>query len=143
MPDVLPSRERAHLAIAAIRVLDHRMGKPPRPADIAQLLGWTVEETLAVARGLADAGIVQLHETPFEIRVNLRDHLKIESLPIEAEKAALRGEVDEFKRKSRQRKDEIDRLFGSAERDQKKRKELDDLEKDFQEFRRKSRRSQE
>lgn len=139
MPDTRPSREKAHLVVAAVRLIHHRIGQPPRPVEIADLLGWGLEETLTAVRGLADAGILLLHETPFEIRLEIRDHLKIEELPAEAEKAALRGEVDEFRRKSKERKEALDRMFGSGERDRKRKTELDDLEKEFQKFRKKSR----
>lgn len=140
MPAVLPSRERGHLAVAALRVCRHRNGQPPRPADIAALLGWGLEETLAVVRGLADAGILRIHETPYEIRLDVDDHRKIEELTPEAEKEALRGEVDAFRRKSKERREEIDRLFQSGDVERRKREEAGDLAKDFEEFRKRGRR---
>ncbi|MBD3236838.1 MAG: hypothetical protein GF330_09050 [Candidatus Eisenbacteria bacterium] len=140
MPQVVPSRERAHLLLAAIRVAAHRQGRPPTPAQAAELLDWTVEETLALLRGLGDGGIVQLHETPFEVRVEIRDHLRVEELPAEAEKAELQGEVDDFKRRSQKRREEIDRMFTSGESDQKRKQAVDDLAEEFEKFRRKGRR---
>lgn len=140
MPDVTPSRERAHLLLAAIRVAAHREGKPPAPQEIARLLDWTVEETLVVIRGLADRGILQLHETPFELRVEIAEHLKAEELPAEADRAALRGEVDEFKRKSQKRHEELERMFTSGESDRKRKEAVADLATEFEKFRKKDRR---
>ena len=139
MPDVTPSRERAHLLLAATRVAEHREGRPPAPPEIAALLDWSVEETLAVIRGLAEKGILLLHETPFELRVEIGDHLQAEDLPAEADKAALRGEVDEFKRKTKKRRDELDRMFTSGEAEKKRQEAVEDLAADFEKFRKKGR----
>lgn len=140
MPKVLPSREKGHLAVAAIRVLRHRDGKPPRPAEIAELLGWGDEEIHVVLRGLADAGILRMHETPFEVRLEIGDHGKLEDLPAQKEKAALKSEVAKFQRKSKRRKEELDHLFESGEVERKKKQAVESLEEQFEEFRKKTRR---
>jgi len=135
--DLLPSREDGHLAVAAIRVLRHREGRPPTPRDIADLLGWTEEETRVVLRGLSSAGILTVHETPFEIRFEVAAHLMLEELPAEANKEALESEVESFRQRALTKQEQLERMLSGGEIDKKKKKKLDDLEKEFADFKKK------
>ncbi|MFC1573085.1 hypothetical protein ACFL6M_05745 [Candidatus Eisenbacteria bacterium] len=138
MTKVLPSKEKAHLAVAAVRVIQHRQGRPPEPAEISEMLGWGSEETHVVLRGLVDAGIVTMHKTPFEAHYEISDHLKIEELPAEADREKLRDEVDAFHERSKSKQQKMEELLKSGDLDEKKKQELDSLEKDFAEFKKKS-----
>jgi hypothetical protein len=132
----LPTQARGHLLVAALRVLRHSHGMPPHPEEIATLLGWGVEETYVVVRELVDHGVLRMHETPFEVRLDLIDHHKLDELPVE-EGEALQEEVDQFRVADRSRKDKLDEMFKSGEIDERKRQQAEALEKQFAEFRKK------
>jgi hypothetical protein len=139
VPVLLPAQAKAHLAVAAIRIAQHRGGRPPRPDEIAALLGWGDAETLVVLRQLVDFGVLHLHETPFEARFEVADHRKIEDLPRAEKEGELQEEVESFHRKSETRRKELDRMFTTGELEQRKKKELDELAKQFAEFKKKPR----
>jgi hypothetical protein len=140
MSDVLPSKEKGHLAVAAIRILSHQLGRPPSPSEIGELVDWGDEETHVVLRGLVDAGILQMHETPFEAHFEIADHLKLEALVPEAEKAVLRTEVDAFQKNRQSKQKKMEKLLTSGGLDKKKTEEMEALEKQFADFKKKGRR---
>lgn len=137
MSKVLPSREKGHLAVAAVRVLDHLHASPPSAAQIAELLAWGDEETHFVLRGLIDSGILREHETPFEPHYELIDHLLLESLTPEAEKEVLGEEVEDFKRRFKSRHEQIEQMFRSGEQEQQRKAKRDSLEQQFADFKKK------
>ena len=137
MADLLPSRENGHLAVAAIRILRHREGRPPTPQEVAALLGWTEEETRVVLRGLSSAGILSVHETPFEIRFEITAHEKVDALPAEASKEALESEVENFRQRALTKQEQLERMLLGGEMDKKKKEKLDNLEKEFADFKKK------
>jgi len=139
MVQVLPSKTKGHLAVAALRVIEHREVRPARAEEIAAMLGWGLEETLVVLRGLVDAGVLRMNETPFEVRFERSDHLKLESLPEEGEEAALEEEVADFQRRSRTRREELERMLREGDVDKRKKQKADDLESQFDQFRKKKR----
>jgi len=132
----LPTRDRGHLLVAAVLVLRHRTGHPPRPQELAELLGWGDEQTHLVARGLVDFGVLRMHETPFDARLEVVDHRRLDELP-EEEGEALQSEVDRFRRTDRERKEKLEQMFSSGEIDERRKRETEALEKQFAEFRKK------
>jgi hypothetical protein len=134
---VLPSRENGHLAVAAVRVLRHRQVGPPSAAQIAELLGWTGEETHVVLRGLVDADILYERPTPFETHYELANYFGLEELKPEAEKEVLDQEVQDFKRRAKSRQEQVESLFRSGEREKQKKSKQESLEQQFAEFRKK------
>ena len=81
--DHAPSQAQAHLVVAAVRVLGYKLGRPAAVEEIAELLGFSKELTGHLVRGLEAHAIVQTIKSPFDLRVEVRDHLKIEELPRE------------------------------------------------------------
>lgn len=142
MADVLPSREKGHLAVAAIRVIAHRQNTPPTPADIAEMLDWGDEETHVVLRGLVSVGIVHLQQTPFEAHYEVADHVKLEELPREEDKERLENEVADFQRRTRSKHAEIEKLFEEDEAGKKRREKMKALEQEFANFKKKPPRPQ-
>ena len=139
MARVLPSKTRGHLAVAALRVAQHRESRPARADEIAALLGWGHEETLVVLKALVDAGVLRMHETPFEVRFELVDHMKLETLPEEGEEPVLEEEVADFHRRTKSRREEMERMFREGEVDKQRKKKVEDLEAQFDQFRKKKR----
>ncbi len=134
MAETRPSRENAQLAVAAVRVLLHKHVRPPTPAEIGELLDWGDEETHVVLYGLVEAGILRANENPFEVRYELLDHLKVEELPLEADREALQDEVDDFKKRSELRHKEIEEMLRAGGTDNKKKQQMEELEKQFSDF---------
>jgi hypothetical protein len=134
---VLPSRERGHLAVAAVRVLGHLHASPPSAAQIAELLQWGDEETHFVLRGLVDTGILREHKTPFEPHYELSDHHLVESLRLEAEKEVLGDEVEDFKRRAKSRHEKLENMFRSGEQEKQKQAKQSSLEQQFADFKKK------
>ncbi|MCK4304819.1 MAG: hypothetical protein KAY24_11330 [Candidatus Eisenbacteria sp.] len=134
MTDVRPSREKGHLAVAAIRVIRHQQKRPPSPDEIGDLLGWTGEETRVVLGGLVDVGILHMQKTPFEVHYDISDHLKLEELVVEADKAALQEEVDSFKQRSKSKQKKMEQLLKSGGIDERKSRQMKALEEQFADF---------
>jgi len=139
MAPVLPSQELGHLLVAAVRILQHKQGTPPKPEEAAELLAWETERAYFVVRGLVDVGALQMHETPFEVRVEIADARAIERLPEETSEGALNDEVDAFRRADQSRKEELEKLFSSGELERRKQEETAELEKQFERFRQQKR----
>jgi hypothetical protein len=117
-----PDYAQGHLLVAAVRVLEHREGKPPTYEEIGALLGISHEVIGAYARALRELGIVRILETPFDTRVEVTDHPKLEELPREARTAAMKGEVDAFLERTRTKHEKVEDLFkgGKFKEEQKK-----------------------
>ena len=137
MPKVLPSREKGHLVVAAVRVLCHLQASPPSAAQIGELLTWGDEETHFVLRGLVDIGVLRDHQMPFEPHYALIDHQLLESLTLEADKEVLGDEVEDFKRRSRSRHETIENMFRSGEQEKLKKAKQSTLEQQFTDFKKK------
>src|SRR5262245_19973762 len=88
------SRPEAQLPVAAVRILEHQHRRPPAIDEIAELLRYSKEFTGHLVRALEPLGIVHTIKSPFEVRVEVRDHLKIETLPAEDRGPGFKDEVD-------------------------------------------------
>jgi DNA-binding transcriptional regulator GbsR (MarR family) len=129
-----PNYDQGHLVVAAARVLEHLNSKPPTMEEIGGLLKISHEVIGAVARALESRGIVKIHKTPFDTRVEVIDHTGLEELPREDTGAAIQEEVEAFKQRSKEKQEEIEKLFGGDFQKKKKEKqaELEAQLKDFQ-----------
>jgi hypothetical protein len=131
---VKPSYEDAHLVVAAVRILSHRCKKPPLPEDVANLLGMPADFVRSLMISLKDIGILKLVETPFEIRAEIADHLKIEELPREAEAPTIKDELEEFVKKRKQQIEETEKMLDLKEIEKKKKEKLSKLEDEIKKF---------
>jgi hypothetical protein len=113
--ETLPTQSEAHLVVAAVRVLRHRDDRPPTDEEIARLLDLPREEVAHWARGLERHGVLNRLESAFDVRYEVDDHLKMETLPASADEQALRKELTAFEAKSRERHADLTELFGGAD----------------------------
>lgn len=129
-----PNYDQGHLVVAASRVLAHLNAKPPTMEEIGELLKISHEVVGAVARALESRGIVKIHKTPFDTRVEVLDHMALEELPKEDTGAAMQEEVEAFRQRSKEKQEEMDKLFGGDFQKKKKEKQaaLESQLKDFQ-----------
>jgi DNA-binding transcriptional regulator GbsR (MarR family) len=129
-----PPRAQAHLIVGAVRVLAHKTGRPPSIEEVAELLGWSRELTGHLARGLEAHGIVQLLKSPFDVRLEIADHLAVEKLPVEDAGPGLKDEVDAFHEEFKKRQEELQNLFDSGEAEKRKKERLQGLEDELKGF---------
>ncbi len=87
----------AHLFVAAIRVLQHQTGCPPKLEDVCKILHLSVELGHMLCRKLVKIGIVESCEDPFSIKLAVANHLDIETLPKKVtEGSSLARELERF-----------------------------------------------
>lgn len=99
---------QGHLVVSAIRVLEHRTGKPPTVEDICQMLLLSLEQGHLLCKRLHEAGVIDREEGAFGVRLMIEDHLKIESLPREAAGKSLQEEVERFKKTQQSAQEKIE-----------------------------------
>lgn len=132
-----PSYSQGHLLVAAVRVLEHRLAKPPTYEEIGELLGISHEVVGALARSLEAAGVVKILKTPFDTRVEVKDHQALEELPREEKGAAMKGEVEAFLKKARGKQEELESELAGGEFQERKKKKYADLESQLKDFQKK------
>ncbi|MFC1885654.1 hypothetical protein ACFLZM_01165 [Thermodesulfobacteriota bacterium] len=72
---------KAHLLVAAIRVLEHQNKIPPAIEDICRVLSFTVEQGGFICRKLETMGIINVVEGAYGARLVILNHLKLEEIP--------------------------------------------------------------
>ena len=132
-----PNYHQGHLVVAAVRVLGHTSEKPPTMEEIGKLLHISSEIVGVVARGLANKGIVKIHTTPFDTRVDVADHTLLEDLPRDDSGAAMTEELEEFRKRIEEKQAKIDKLFGDAEYQQQKQEKHAGLDAQLKEWQQK------
>lgn len=129
-----PSQAQAHLAVAAIRILEHQEQRPPTVEEIATMLRFSKEYAGHLVRALDAVGIVQIVKSAFDQRVEVRDHQKIETLPAEETGPGFKDEVDAFHRKFEEKQKKLQNLFDSDERAERQRQRFDNLDDELRKF---------
>ncbi|MBN1824903.1 MAG: hypothetical protein JW958_01470 [Candidatus Eisenbacteria bacterium] len=130
-----PNYDEGHLFVAAIRILRHREQRPPTVEETAEFLGHAREVGYLLARGLAEKGIVDLVENPFETHLEIRDHLALENLPREEKGPGFGEDLEEFRKRKEKERDELGAFFASGGESETKKKKLDALGEAFRKYR--------
>lgn len=130
-----PNYHESHLVVAAVRILSHTEGKPPAPEEVAKMLGLTSEKVYMLARELKERDILRMLESPFDVRLDVLDPRPLESLPREHDDGAMIEELAEFKTKSREKHDEMTRMFAENEAEKRRKERVSKLEEQFKSFR--------
>lgn len=97
----------AHLVVAAIRLHEHRHAGPPAMEHVCEALSISIEEGNRLSLKLKNLDIIEMMEKPGEIRLFVKDHLKIETIPDQAESPSMQSALEEFKKS---RTEEIDKI---------------------------------
>lgn len=119
--------QKAHLLVAAIRILEYRHQSPPATEAVCKFLEISAEEGGIYFRKLQDAGILQFIESPQGIRVSILDHLRIEEIPRGVTESNLDKELKNFQTARKGFVKEIE-SFRSVQ-EEKKKKMFAELEK--------------
>jgi len=122
--------DEAHLFVAATRVLHHQKHCSPQIEDICGMLDISVESGLSQCRKLAQAGIVEIYEDPFSLKVSVADHLAIEKLPKKAAaENSLAKELEQFMSKKKNLDKKVESI--QAELEAKKQNMFKNIEEQF------------
>ncbi|MCC7141073.1 MAG: hypothetical protein IT349_03130 [Candidatus Eisenbacteria bacterium] len=130
----VPNYEESHLVVAAVRLLQHRNGHLPTPEEVAGMLTFPQEKVFVLIRGLKERAILRVLESPFETRVDILDPVPLEALPRGVPEPEMKGELDEFYEREREKKAEMDRMFRGGEVDRRKQDRVKKLEEEFRKF---------
>jgi hypothetical protein len=133
------SYEKGHIVVAAIRVLEHRQERAPTAEEITELTGLPGELTGVILNGLEEMEVLRSIESPYDMRYEIVDHLRLEELPREEDSPKLRDEVDSFHERARSRQEEMDKMFGDPDREKKRKKKLSKLEEELKRFKKSGR----
>ena len=111
----------AHLFVAAVRVVEHRIGGGAAGIDdVCSMLQMSLESGYALCRKLNKLGVINLVEDPFSQRVVVADHLRIEEISREENNEnSLAKEVEQFKAKKRNMEKEVEAIQADLERKRK------------------------
>ena len=108
----------AHLIASAVRILEHRNGRPPSIEEVCDILSFTSEQSYIYLNRLSDLGVIEVVEGNFGTRIFLRDHLKIEEIPKDSKESGLGDAIKEFQDSRKKMSDKI----ASIQADQAKKK---------------------
>jgi hypothetical protein len=120
-------RREAHLLMAAIRVLAHKLQRPPRPSEVADLLEWPQARVRLCAVRLQELGAVGHVQSAYEVHLEIRDHLLVENLP-EEHKEALADDLAEFERRKQAEAQKMAQLFDDGTFDRQRQDKLERME---------------
>ena len=131
--EVQVAYEEGHAHVAAIRLLQYRLKRPPTLDEVAEALGSKPEITNHRLRALQALGIVRMVENPFDVHISVGDHLALEKLPAEVSEAGLSDAVQDFKKRQAEKAEEMIRMFDEGDPNQERRertgKQAEDLRK--------------
>jgi hypothetical protein len=130
----MPSREEGHLIVAAIRLLQYRESRSPRPEEVAELLDWPDAALRVHLVALQKEGVVALVDSAFDTHVEIRDHLKLEELKPAAEASDLEAELADFGRRKQEESERMGRLFSEGEPARRQAERHKKMEKELQDF---------
>jgi hypothetical protein len=128
------NREEGHLVIAAIRVLAHRHGRPPAPAEIAELLDLPEATVRLQLAALHDLGAVAMIESAFATHAEIRTHQLVDELP-PADERELSSDLAEFDRRKQEEAERMARLFSDGEHEKRRSERFGKMDRDLADFR--------
>lgn len=117
----------AHLFVSAIRVCEHQMSSPPSIDNISKILVMSIERCSYICRKLKELGIIDSVEGSYGNRLFVRDHLKIEEIPRDADGKQFETELQKFKESQKKLSEKIESIH--AKQAQKKKDLFAEMEK--------------
>lgn len=105
---------QGHLLVAAIRLFEYEHQKQPSVADLCSYLSFSEEYGHLVCRKLLELGVIEGVEKPDGIRLFIRDYLKLEEVPQDADTDRLHDEIEKFKESQKDLTSKIEAIKASA-----------------------------
>ena len=121
----------AHLFVAAVRVYEHQKSTPPTIDDISGMLMMSLERSSYVCRKLKELGVVDTVEGSYGDRLFVRDHMKIEEIPRDADGSQLDEDLKKFRETQKGLAEKIENI--QAKQAQKKKDLFAEMEKKLKE----------
>lgn len=116
----------AHLVVAAIRVLGHQNCANPTVDELCRALSFSSEHGNFICRKLHESGIIDMVKSGYGARLFVKDYLKIEELPRDAEENPLQEEIERFQSSRKDRDQKIEAF--RTEKAEKQKKLFADIE---------------
>lgn len=126
-PETPSLYDSAHLFVAAIRFITHQEQSPPDLAQVCQALNLSQERGGFLCRRLAEIGAVERVKGAYGDRLFVRDHLKLEDLPREAQADRLQDELSRFQEAQKGLTSKVESI--RAEQARKKKDLFSEMEK--------------
>lgn len=123
--------KNAHLFVAAVRVLEHRNAAPPSIEEVCEMLAISVEQGSYICRKLQELAAVEMVEGAYGPRLFIKNHLKLEEIPVEEEKDRLGEALKAFQTSRQQHSQKVAAIRKGQQ--QKKKSLFADLEKQLKE----------
>lgn len=118
--------DHAHLFVSAIRIHEYTQSVPPTIENVCQALSISLEEGNRLCHKLKDLEIIDLLEKAGEARLFLKDHLKIEKIPVKQDQNNFHEALEKFKKSQ---EDHIKKIKSiQSEQADKKKKLHEELE---------------
>lgn len=118
---------KAHLIMAAIRLIEYKEAIPPTLEQICHFLSISLEEGNRLCRKLKDLQAIDIIEKGDEVRIFISDHKKLEDIPIQDEMSSIESELMKFKKIKEEQKKKIEII--QAEQAEKKKRLHEEIEK--------------
>ena len=128
------NRGEAHLLVAAIRVLEHKLARPPEPGEVADLLDLDESSVRLRINLMNDRGIVHVVESAFASHVEVGQHTLIEGLPAESG-PAISEDLAAFDRRKEEEARRMADLFDSGEHERQRQEKLKRMDEELGVFR--------
>lgn len=102
--------KKAHLVVAAIRLLEHQNSASPSIEMVCQMLSFSIEKGNLVIRNLKELGILDVTEGAFGVRLFIKNHLAIENIQRDENEDKLADELEKFQNAQKQRFKKIESI---------------------------------
>ena len=116
-----------HLVVAAIRILDHQNAASPTIEDVCRTLSFSMEQGNYICNKLIGMGIIEVVEGAYEIRLFIKNHLKIEEIAKGEKDSSLKEDLEKFQESKKDFSQKIESF--QAKQAKKQRDLFADLEK--------------
>jgi hypothetical protein len=111
---------KAHLFVAAIRILEHQQVAPPSLEAVCGLLSISLEEGNRLCRKLLDLEAIGVVEKTGDTRLFIRDHLRLEEIPLSNAPASIADELMRFKKEKEAGRKSLETIRAQQEEKKKK-----------------------
>jgi hypothetical protein len=102
--------KKAHLIVAAIRLLEYQKGTSPSIEKVCHMLSFSIEQGNLIVRRLKDLGVLDITEGAFGTHLFIRNHIAIENIQQGEQEDRLAHELEKFQNAQKERSKKIESL---------------------------------
>ncbi len=118
---------KAHLVVAAIRILEHQESVSSSIEKICRMISFSLEHGNLICKKLDEMGIIEIVEVAYGTRLFIKNHLKIEEIPRGTGESKLEKELKKFQSSKKDLSKKIESF--KAEQAEKQKNLFAELEK--------------